>query len=226
MNRYAIIVAGGSGTRMGAEIPKQFLSLGNSPILMHTIKRFSGFSDKIHIIVVLPSEQIDRWKQLCSKYQFNIPHLIVPGGKTRFESVHNGLNSIQDNDKAVVAIHDGVRPFVSKKLLQSAYTSAEQLGNAVASVPLKDSIRKIEKGKNAAVDRSMHRIMQTPQAFLLSTITKAFGVEESPLFTDDAAVAEAAGEKINLIDGSYENIKITTPEDLALAEAILKKFEF
>ncbi len=226
MEKYAIIVAGGSGLRMGTDIPKQFLSLGNAPILMHTVKRFFGFSDKIHIIVVLPNEQIERWKQLCAKNQFNIPHTIVAGGKTRFESVRNGLNSITDKSEALVAIHDGVRPFISKQLLEKAYTSAEKLGNAVASVPLKDSIRKIENGKNSAVDRAKHRIMQTPQTFLLSKITAAFSVEESPLFTDDAAVAEADGEKINLIDGSYENIKITTPEDLALAEAIIKKFEF
>lgn len=226
MEKYAIIVAGGSGLRMGTDIPKQFLSLGNAPILMHTVKRFFGFSDKIHIIVVLPKEQIERWKQLCLKNQFNIPHTIVAGGKTRFESVRNGLNSITDKQEALVAIHDGVRPFISKQLLENAYTSAEKLGNAVASVPLKDSIRKIENGKNSAVDRAKHRIMQTPQTFLLSKITAAFSAEESPLFTDDAAVAEADGIKINLIDGSYENIKITTPEDLALAEAIIKKFEF
>jgi len=226
MEKYALIVAGGSGSRMGTDIPKQFLSLGNAPILMHTVKRFFGFSEKVHIIVVLPEEQIERWKQLCKKNQFNIPHTIVAGGKTRFESVRNGLNSIGNKAEALVAIHDGVRPFISKKMLENAYTSAEKLGNAVASVPLKESIRKIEKGTNSAVDRSMHRIMQTPQTFLLSKISPAFAVEESPLFTDDAAVAEANGVKINLIDGSYENIKITTPEDLALAEAIIKKFEF
>ncbi len=226
MERYAIIVAGGSGSRMGTDIPKQFLSLGNAPILMHTVKRFFGFSEKIHIIVVLPEEQIDRWRELCKKNQFNIPHAIVAGGKTRFESVRNGLKSIGDNGEALIAIHDGVRPFISKQLINNAYTSAETLGNAVASVPLKDSIRKIEKGKNTAVDRAQYRIMQTPQAFLFSKIFAAFTVEESPLFTDDAAVAEASGIKINLIDGSYDNIKITTPEDLALAEAIIKKFEF
>jgi 2-C-methyl-D-erythritol 4-phosphate cytidylyltransferase len=226
MEKYALIVAGGSGSRMGTEIPKQFLSLGNAPILMHTVKRFFGYSDKVNIIVVLPTEQISRWKQLCEKNQFNIPHSIVAGGNTRFESVRNGLNSISNQSDALVAIHDGVRPFVSKKVLDDAYNTAAEKGNAIASVALKDSIRKIDNGKNTAVDRAKHRIMQTPQTFLLSTITSAFSVDESPLFTDDAAVAEASGENINLIEGSYENIKITTPEDLALAEAIMQKFEF
>ena len=226
MEKYALIVAGGSGSRMGTEIPKQFLSLGNAPILMHTVKRFWGYSHNINIIVVLPSEQITRWKQLCEKNQFNIPHTIIAGGNTRFESVRNGLNSISTKSKALVAIHDGVRPFISKKLLDNAYNSAAENGNAIVSVPLKDSIRKIENGKNTAVDRSKYHIMQTPQTFLLSTITSAFSVEESPLFTDDAAVAEASGVEIHLIEGSYETIKRTTPEDLALAEAIMQKFEF
>ena len=226
MEKYALIVAGGSGSRMGTEIPKQFLSLGNAPILMHTVKRFFGYSDKVNIIVVLPSEQIARWKQLCEKNQFNIPHTIIAGGNTRFESVRNGLNSISGQSQALVAIHDGVRPFISKKLLDNAYNSAAENGNAIVSVPLKDSIRKIENGGNTAVDRSKYHIMQTPQTFLLSTITSAFSVQESPLFTDDAAVAEASGVEIHLIEGSYENIKITTPEDLALAEAIMQKFEF
>lgn len=225
MNRYAVIVAGGSGSRMGTDTPKQFLPIGNAPILMHTIKRFFTSADLVNIVLVLPEEQGERWHQLCSKYSFSIPHLIVFGGKTRFQSVRNGLNSIGDTE-GVVAIHDGVRPFISKRVIEEAFQVAKDKGNAIASVEMKDSIRMLDKKGSKTVNREDFRIVQTPQTFLLSQIRDAFHKAKTDLFYDDASVAEQAGYKIQLIEGSYENIKITTPEDLAMAEAILKKFDY
>lgn len=225
MNRYAVIVAGGSGSRMGSETPKQFLPIGNAPILMHTIKRFFTSNEMVNVILVLPLEQIDRWHQLCEKYSFSIPHLIVPGGKNRFQSVRNGLNSIGVNE-GLVAIHDGVRPFISKRIIEETFAVAEKKGNAVVAVELKDSIRLIDKKGNKTVQRENYRIIQTPQTFKISQIRDAFHKAQNDDFTDDASVAEAAGYAIELVEGSYENIKITTPEDLAMAEAILKKFDY
>ena len=227
MKKYAVIVAGGSGSRMGTEIPKQFLLLGNYPILMTTIKRFFSYSNEVAIVVVLPASQMERWKQLCEKFQFNIPHHLVEGGSTRYESVRNGLVVLPVlKEDGVVAIHDGVRPFISRQLIETCYQSAIAHGNAIASVPVKDSIRRVEKGKSVAVDRSTLRIIQTPQTFVLSAIVGAYEQEDSPLFTDDASVLEKKGMNIQLIDGSYENIKITTPEDLIVGELILKQFHY
>jgi 2-C-methyl-D-erythritol 4-phosphate cytidylyltransferase len=225
MNRYAVIVAGGSGTRMGSDTPKQFLPIGNAPILMHTIKRFFTSTEKVNIVLVLPEEQVERWHQLCQKYSFSIPHVIVFGGKNRFQSVRNGLNCIGEID-GLVAIHDGVRPFISKRIIEETYKIAEEKGNSVASVEMKDSIRKIENNTNTSVNRDDFRIIQTPQTFLLAQIRDAFLKAKTDQFTDDASVAEEAGYSIHLSEGSYDNIKITTPEDLAMAEAILKKFDY
>jgi len=225
MNRYAVIVAGGSGSRMGSDTPKQFLPIGNAPILMHTIKRFFTSTEQVNIVLVLPEEQVERWHQLCQKYSFSIPHVIVFGGKNRFQSVRNGLNCIGEID-GLVAIHDGVRPFISKRIIEESFKVAEEKGNAVTSVAMKDSIRKIEHDKNTNVDRDDFRIIQTPQTFLLAQIRDAFHKAASDQFTDDASVAEEAGYVIHLTEGSYDNIKITTPEDLAMAEAILKKFDY
>ncbi|WP_041932437.1 2-C-methyl-D-erythritol 4-phosphate cytidylyltransferase [Cytophaga hutchinsonii] len=225
MNRFAVIVAGGSGSRMGSDTPKQFLPIGNAPILMHTIKRFFTSTEAVNIILVLPEEQMDRWHQLCEKYSFSIPHLIVSGGKNRFQSVRNGLNSIGVND-GLVAIHDGVRPFISKRIIEESFKVALEKGNAVAAVELKDSIRLVDKKGNKTVNRVDYRIVQTPQTFKISQVRDAFHRASNDQYTDDASVAEAAGYSIQLIEGSYENIKITTPEDLAMAEAILKKFDY
>jgi 2-C-methyl-D-erythritol 4-phosphate cytidylyltransferase len=225
MNKYAVIVAGGSGSRMGSDTPKQFLPIGNAPILMHTIKRFFASEAKVNIILVLPQEQIERWHSLCEKYSFSIPHLIVAGGKNRFQSVRNGLNSIGETE-GLVAIHDGVRPFISKRIIEETFKTASKKGNAVASVALKDSIRMVDKNGSKAVHRSDYRSIQTPQTFKIPLIRDAFHKAKNEDYTDDASVAEAAGYAIELTMGSYENIKITTPEDLAMAEAILKKFDY
>jgi 2-C-methyl-D-erythritol 4-phosphate cytidylyltransferase len=220
--RYVIIVAGGSGLRMGADIPKQFLELKGLPILMRTINKFhEAFSDSI-IKLVLPEDQQNYWSSLCQKHSFTISHDIVNGGNSRFQSVKAGLDSIASS-KGIVAIHDGVRPFVSKELILKSFSVAQEHGNATAAVPMKDSIRMIELGENCAVDRTAYRIIQTPQTFRLDLLKKAFDTPELPIFTDDASVFEHAGHKIILIEGAYENIKITTPEDLILAEALLTR---
>lgn len=220
--KYAIIVAGGSGLRMGADVPKQFLELGGLPVLMHTIRKFHESFSGIIIKLVLPQTQQEYWHSLCKKYSFELPHDVVNGGDTRFQSVKNGLNSISEV-LGTVAIHDGVRPFVSREIIIHSFKVAAELGNATVAVALKDSIRVLENGKSKAVDRTAYRSIQTPQTFRLDLIKKAFETPELPSFTDDASVFEHAGHQINLIEGSYENIKITTPEDLILGETLLKQ---
>ncbi len=219
MQKFAIIVAGGSGTRMQSELPKQFIKLKDEPILMHTIRAFSF--EQIQVIVVLPESQIAFWNDLCQKQAFFLEHQVVAGGNTRFESVKNGLNSIKDLE-GLVAIHDGVRPIITKDIILQAFEEAEKHGNAIVSVALKDSIREIQVDKNQAKDRSNYRLIQTPQTFQLQPIKKAFDVDYQPGFTDDASVFEFAGHSIHLIEGDYKNIKITTPEDLVVAESFLE----
>jgi 2-C-methyl-D-erythritol 4-phosphate cytidylyltransferase len=222
INRFAIIVAGGSGSRMGANSPKQFLPIGGLPILMHTIRQFRSYSADVSIIVTLPAEQIPVWDALCRKYQFDEPVLVIPGGATRFQSVRNGLEQIQTED-GLVAVHDGVRPFVTTDMIRNSFETANRTGSAVTCVPLKDSVRMLESdGKNQAVDRTKYRLIQTPQTFQLSIFKRAFQTDEQPFFTDCASVVEYAGFPITLIDGSYDNIKITPPEDLEISEQKLR----
>lgn len=222
--KYAVLVAGGSGSRMGGEVPKQFLSLAGKPILLHTIEQFLKIND-INIILVLPEKDIEYWHEVIvtkslSATMFHSIKIVV-GGKSRFQSVKNGLAHVDTN--SLVAVHDGVRPLISVEVIEQSYKIADELGNAVTSVQLKDSIREVgENQENKAVERSKFRLMQTPQTFRSEIIKKAFQVEEQSFFTDCASVLEFAGYSINLIDGSYENIKITTPEDLIVAEALLK----
>lgn len=220
---YAIIVAGGSGSRMQSSSPKQFIPVGGLPILMHTIRQFQSFSPTPSIILVLPQKDLSTWQDLCQRYTFNIPLRIVPGGASRFQSVKNGLDAITEK-QGLVAIHDGVRPFVSPETIRKSFEVAQIKGCAVAAVPLKDSIRKVnDTGENEALDRNQFRLIQTPQTFQLSVIKQSFLTPESLDFTDDASVAEKAGFPITLIEGAYENIKITTTEDLIWAEAWLEK---
>jgi 2-C-methyl-D-erythritol 4-phosphate cytidylyltransferase len=237
MKKYALIVAGGSGTRMQTDIPKQFLLLAGKPILMHTIAQFEKYSkENLAIILVLPQEQISFWGELCKKHQFNTPHTIIEGGKSRYQSVKNGLNSIKIeenfdenavNSDAIVAIHDGVRPLVSVEVIAQGFEMAKNKGNAVVCVPLKDSIRQVNTVNNSsqAVNRADFRLIQTPQTFQLSQIKKAYLLPETPEFTDDSSIAEKAGFKIHLLEGNYQNIKITTPEDLVFAETLFLKCE-
>lgn len=221
MQEYVIIVAGGSGSRMKSELPKQFLKINGLPILMHTIQAFRKYSDALQIVLVLPAEQIIFWKQLCEEHSFQTAYTLVAGGDSRFASVKNGLDSIQDHE-GLVAVHDGVRPVVSKEIIAAGFVKAAEQGSAVTSVPLKDSIRKVEEsGKNQAVDRTAFQLIQTPQTFRLDWMQQAFAVDYNEQFTDCASVLEAAGYPIHLIPGAYETIKITTPEDLRWAEIYL-----
>ena len=212
---FAIIVAGGSGSRMKSDIPKQFLLLNGKPILQHTIERFLTVSFPIQIILVLPARDLPIWERLCEEHSFypvGIQYVI--GGETRFQSVRNGLNAIRA-EQGLVAVHDGVRPFVSPEIIQSGFETAARTGSAVACVPVKDSVRVVgADGVSRAVDRSLYRLVQTPQTFRLDLFRQAFQTDEQPFFTDCASVMEHAGFPITLIEGSYENIKITTPDDL------------
>jgi 2-C-methyl-D-erythritol 4-phosphate cytidylyltransferase len=216
---YAVIVAAGMGTRMNSEVPKQFIPVHGFPILMHTIRIFHEYSPQIKLVVVLSGRDKMHWMKLCDEYHFNIPIKVAVGGKTRFQSVQNGLKQI--GDEGLVAIHDGVRPLVDKAIIGASFHLASVHGCAIASVRLKESIRMIDKDKTKSVDRSKFRLIQTPQTFQIPVIKKAYQQEESPSFTDDASVAENAGFKISLFEGSYKNIKITTPDDLLVASLFL-----
>ncbi len=219
MKKYAILVAGGNGSRMGLELPKQFLLLKGKPVLMHTIEVFSSI-DSIQIIVVLPSNQIGYWKTLCQEYKFNIPVQLVDGGETRFHSVKNALTLVDEN--TLVAIHDGVRPLISKEIIAVSFSVANEKGNAVTCVALKDSIRQTNHDSNQSVNRSNYFLIQTPQTFKSDLIKSAYNNSKHTNFTDDASVLEEAGNEIFLIDGDYKNIKITTADDMLIAEALTK----
>lgn len=220
MKKYAIIVAGGSGKRMGVNIPKQFLKLGGVPVLMHTLQAFHLADYDIELIVTLPQEEIQFWNELCEWHCNYTPHRIVSGGETRFHSVKNALEYVIED--SLVAVHDGVRPFISKKLILAAYQLAEEKGNAVTAVSMKDSVRKVEEDRSYNVERSSLRAVQTPQIFQSQLLKEAYKQPFTELFTDDASVIEAKGHQIVLMEGDYKNIKITTPEDLLIAEALLK----
>lgn len=217
---YALIVAGGKGTRIKSALPKQFLELNGLPILMHTINAFLRYSKNIIIILVLPEDDFDTWQALCSKHNFTAKLILQKGGNTRFQSVKNGLDKIEG--EGLVAIHDGVRPLVSKDIIGASYHLAAVHKTAVAAVRLKESIRMTDQDNTRSVDRSAFRLIQTPQTFDVALIKKAYQIKDDPTLTDDASVAERAGHVISLFEGSYENIKITTPEDLIVAQALFE----
>jgi 2-C-methyl-D-erythritol 4-phosphate cytidylyltransferase len=220
MDLYVVIVAGGSGKRMGAEIPKQFLELEGRPVLMHTIERFKAFNDAIEIITVLPENQLLFWVDLQKKHSFQVLHTLVKGGSNRFQSVKNGLKFV--NTPGLVAIHDGVRPFVNTDTIKRCFEMAEKLGNAIPAVSPSESLRLITGHDSLPVNRLNVKQIQTPQVFNAALIKNAYKQEYSTDFTDDATVLEKTGEKINLIEGNRENIKITNPEDLLISAALLK----
>jgi 2-C-methyl-D-erythritol 4-phosphate cytidylyltransferase len=222
MKEYAIVVAGGSGKRMDSALPKQFIPLLGRPVLMHTLEAFYNYDSSISIVLALPEQQIGFWRSLCEKHEFNIYHQVTAGGATRFQSVKNALKLVDQAD-SMVSIHDGVRPLVPKELIDASFRLAALHGSAVAAVRLKESIRKIDQASSKAIDRSALRLVQTPQTFQYHLIKDAYDIQDSDDITDDAMVAEKAGVKISLFEGSYENIKITTPEDMIVAEAILKQ---
>ena len=218
--KIAIIVAGGKGERMNADVPKQFLEIKGRPILMHTLEVFHRFDAAMQLILVLPAVQIDFWKNLCQKHNFSLPHQVVEGGSARFYSVKNGLQNIKI--PSLVAIHDGVRPLVSEKTIALCFEAAANFDAAIPVVDLVDSIRQLTENGSQSVDRSAYKLVQTPQVFDAELLIEAYKQDFSPLFTDDASVVESFGRKVQLVEGNRENIKITTAFDLELAEVLLK----
>ena len=216
MQKIALIVAGGKGDRMNAGIPKQFLLLNGTPILMRTLKQFSHFEE---IVLVLPTSQFEYWQELCNTYNFRGKYTLVAGGITRFHSVKNGLEKIANN--TIVAIHDGVRPLISTALIDILVTETKSGIGVIPILPVKDSIRKVEGKNSAHVDRSNLFKVQTPQCFLSADIKKAYTQYFSATFTDDASVFEANGGKINTLLGEEKNLKITTEEDLKIASILI-----
>lgn len=220
---HTIIVAGGKGLRMGGDIPKQFIPVNGMPVLMHTIRRFREFDPQMHIVLVLPKDHQDYWRQLCNEYRFTDRHDITDGGSTRFHSSQNGIMALAEApDSDIVAIHDGVRPLVSVETIGRCFTAAAESGAAIPVLPVIDTLRYVghadENGVNTEqghnVLRSDYRVVQTPQTFRLALLRRAFTQPFSERFTDDASVVEALGEKVTMVDGNRENIKITTPYDL------------
>lgn len=220
---YIIIVAGGKGLRMGGDLPKQFMPLHGKPVLMHTIERFRAYSDELKIILVLTHEQQDYWRQICQKHNFTIEHTVVDGGQTRFHSSQNGVAAVPDDATGVIGIHDGVRPFVSEETIARCFEAARQFGAALPVLPVTDTLRRVTDDGGYNVQRNDYRTVQTPQTFDAQLLKQAFKQPYSDNFTDDASVVEALGHKVTMVDGNRENIKLTTPFDLVVAEALIKK---
>ena len=215
---YVIIVAGGKGLRMGGDIPKQFLPIGGKPVLMRTIERFREYSPTLQIILVLPKAQQDYWRQLCNEYHFNESYELADGGETRFHSVQHGLALIPDDAEGVVGVHDGVRPFVSVDVIRRCYETARTAKAVIPVVPVVETLRHIEKGNQYRAD---YRLVQTPQTFDIQLLKAANRQPYQENFTDDASVVEAYGQEVSMVEGNRENIKITTPFDMTIAEALL-----
>ncbi|MEO6302454.1 MAG: 2-C-methyl-D-erythritol 4-phosphate cytidylyltransferase [Bacteroidia bacterium] len=219
--KFVIIVAGGTGSRMQSKIPKQFIEINGEPVIIRTINFFLKYDPTIQIIISVHFDFKIHLQELIIKYNLNKYKIkITVGGDTRFQSVKNGLELVDNND-AIVGIHDAARPFVSLQTVKNCFDTANEKGNAVPCITISESLRKVEKEKNSSVNRNDYKIIQTPQCFLVSKIKKAFLQEYDPAFTDDASVLETTGEKINLVEGNVENIKITNQFDLAIAKALL-----
>ncbi len=221
MKTFALILAGGKGLRMGADLPKQFLLLAGKPVLMHTLEAFHKADPKTELILVLPAEHQAYWTELCVKFNFTLKHRIATGGAVRFDSVRNGLKLIQE--EGLIAVHDGVRPLVSPALINRCFAKALEKGAVIPVFELAESIRRIQGDRSFAEDRSLYRTVQTPQTFRSELLKKAYEQPYRALFTDDASVVEATGYEISLLEGHRENIKITHPQDLLLAEQLLMK---
>ena len=221
VQRFAILVAGGSGTRMAADRPKQFLLLRGEPVLLHTLRRFAEPALAVaEIVVVLPADQLATWQQLCKQHQINVPHQVVPGGATRWASVKAGLAALSEHPKGLVAVHDGVRPLVPRLVVERTYAAAATHAAAAAAVVPKDSVRLVSPQGSAAQNRSRLRLMQTPQTFEIDLLRRAYSLPELSSFTDDATVVDDLC-RVEMVEGDYRNLKITTPEDLVVAEALL-----
>ena len=233
---YVIIVAGGKGLRMGSDIPKQFLPIGGKPVLMRTIERFREYSEDLQIILVLPEAQQDYWKKLCDEYHFEVEYLLANGGETRFHSVQNGLALIPDDAEGVVGVHDGVRPFPSVEVIRNCYKTARTVKAVIPVIPVVETVRQLFSGQRTAdcqlstinyqlsrtVPRDEYRLVQTPQTFDIQLLKAANRQPYNDGFTDDASVVESYGHQITLVEGNRENIKITTPYDIIVAEAIIQ----
>ena len=212
-----IITAGGIGKRMGSSIPKQFIEIKGLPILMRTIQRFYEFDATCQIIVTLPSDWISFWNELIEKHDFRINHQLVDGGVERYDSIKNAISFCKHD---IIAIHDGVRPFVSNETIHKTIELAKQKGSAIPTLPLKESLRQVKNGQSIAVKRSEFVNVQTPQVFQKDIIEKAYSIPFHEAITDDASLVEEAGFEVFLCDGNEENIKITTPMDLRIGEII------
>jgi len=220
MKKYAIIVAGGKGLRMNAELPKQFIPVNGKPLLMYTLEAFFRYDSEIELILVLPAAQQEYWHSICRQYEFSLSHKIVDGGETRFHSVRNGLALVPDAPESLVAVHDGVRPFVSQKTISEAFDCAEKYGTAVPTIDPVDSVRMVTGASNTAADRTKLKMVQISLIFKNSILKEAYLQPYTPSFTDDASVVEKCGHSIMLTEGNRENIKITTPFDLSVANFI------
>ena len=230
--RYAIIVAGGKGLRMGSDTPKQFLAVQGRPLLMLTLENFHSFDSSMPLIHVLPESQQVYWERLCREYVFRVPHTVVSGGETRFHSVRNGLQALLNGQpdgqptslESLVAVHDGVRPFVSHEVIAACFEAAKRDGAALPVIPVVETLREVLDdvggSKSRTVPRNRYRLVQTPQTFHLGLLRDAYAQPYSEAFTDDASVVEALGHPVTLVEGNRENIKITTPYDLAVAEIL------
>ena len=219
MQEYVLITAGGAGNRLGSDLPKQFLNLKGRPVLMHVFDAFMTFSEDLRFVLVLPDAYHDSWKKLCGDHELTLPHQVVSGGPTRFHSVKSGLRHIPD--ESLVAIHDGVRPLVSAGTIASGFHYAKKFGNAIPVIETKEAMRMMNGPISAPLPSERIRTVQTPQCFKASLIKKAYQQNYHESFTDDASVLESEGERLFLIDGNPENIKITIPADLIMAGALL-----
>jgi len=219
--KYALIVAGGKGLRMGGELPKQFLPIGmGKPVLMYTIEAFHKYDNDLSIIVVLPASQQEYWRELCKQFNFNIPHQIVDGGETRYHSVKNGLEYVTAD--SLVAVHDGVRPFVSQEVISNCYNLAKIHKAVIPVIGVVETVREVNNGISRTVNRDQYKLVQTPQVFDSNLLKEAYEQAYTNEFTDDASVVEAMGVSIYMAEGNRENIKITTPFDLKIANALLE----
>lgn len=218
MKKYIIIVAGGKGLRMGGDIPKQFLPVCGKPVLMRTLEAFHAYDASMRLILVLPVSQQAYWKQLCEEYQFDLVHEIANGGETRFHSVKNGLALVEED--GLVGVHDGVRPFVSQEVITRCYEEAASLKAVIPVIGVVETVRHLTEEGSETVPRDQYKLVQTPQVFDVTLLHRAYQQEYTDLFTDDASVVEALGEKVYLVEGNRENIKLTTPFDLKLAELL------
>lgn len=218
---YVIIVAGGKGLRMGSDIPKQFLPIGGKPVLMRTLERFRAYDEALQIILVLPEAQQDYWRGLCEQYHFEVEYQLANGGQTRFHSVQNGLALVPDDAEGVVGVHDGVRPFPSIEVIRNCYETAREKKAVIPVIPVVETMRHLEGEQSVTVPRGDYRLVQTPQTFDIQLLKAANRQPYNDGFTDDASVVESYGHEITLVEGNRENIKITTPYDIIVAEAII-----